>query len=205
MNFNDQKCKNWKKLTIWYYLLYVLEDRVVVQGNWRVWFHFLQINSEWYKIVYLHIKLCKNIKTKYTLINCLFFSPLTISSFHQTPFLSKVNFLCLRAFISCSTVVPMSAWMATADVTELCNSSAQMSTWMTLTLLWKRGGLPKCNIQLSLAPSSKTTSHCCRAVVLALATQRSSVSGTTPLPIGVGKNGRPVEKISRCTGFSALP
>jgi hypothetical protein len=60
---------------------------------------------------------------------------------------------------------------------------------MVLTAGLNRGGAPKCNIQLSLAPNSSITSASCRALDRAAATLSLLESGTTPLPIGVGRKG----------------
>lgn len=52
-----------------------------------------------------------------------------------------------------------------------------------------RGGKPKCKIQLNLAPIRTTKSAYFKAVDLAALIFNEWESGTTPFPIGVGKNG----------------
>ena len=52
-----------------------------------------------------------------------------------------------------------------------------------------RGGAPKWRIQLRRAPIRKMTSAFWSAKVRAGATESGLSSGTTPLPIGVGRNG----------------
>lgn len=61
------------------------------------------------------------------------------------------------------------------------------------------GGKPKCNIQFNLAPTNKMTSASPKAVDLAADTFRLLESGTTPLPIGVGKNGNFVDSMNFIT------
>lgn len=71
-------------------------------------------------------------------------------------------------------------------------SSGWISIWIILTLGENLGGRPKCNIQLSLAPINTITSLYFKAKDRAELMFNRWESGTTPLPIGVGKNGIPV-------------
>lgn len=80
-----------------------------------------------------------------------------------------------------------------------------MSSWISLTSLLNLGGRPKWRIQLRRAPSKMMTSASFRAVDLAALILRGCESGTTPFPIGVGKNGIPVKLTRSLTYFSALP
>lgn len=66
--------------------------------------------------------------------------------------------------LTCRTTAFISPCRPMHDLILLHNSSAQISTWMTLTSLSNRGGWPKCKIQFSLAPSSRITSACCNAL-----------------------------------------
>jgi hypothetical protein len=83
------------------------------------------------------------------------------------------------------------------------SSSAATSTWTILTFGLNFGGSPKCRIQFNLAPRSKITSASFRAVLLADDAFNMELSGTTPLPIGVGRNGILVDEIKVLMATSA--
>lgn len=65
------------------------------------------------------------------------------------------------------------------------------------------GGNPKCKIQFNLAPTKTIKSLYFKAIERAGLIFSLCESGTTPLPIGVGKNGIPVESTKAVTYFSA--
>ena len=71
------------------------------------------------------------------------------------------------------------------------------------TFLLKRGGRPKCMIQLSRAPIRKTTSAFCSAWLRAAPTDSGWLSGITPLPIGEARNGSLVRSMKARTSSSA--
>ncbi|KAH3675631.1 hypothetical protein WICMUC_002548 [Wickerhamomyces mucosus] len=83
-------------------------------------------------------------------------------------------------------------------------SSEWLSTWTNLTFSLNLGTSPKCNIQFNLAPSKRTTSAYFSANDLADETLRGESSGMTPLPIGVGKNGRLYFSTKFLNSFDAL-
>ena len=82
-------------------------------------------------------------------------------------------------------------------------SAASMSSWMTRRSSRQRGGSPKCSIQFIRAPMRKTTSVFLSALVRAAETFIGWSSGTTPLPIGIGRKGSPVLSMNSRTSFSA--
>jgi hypothetical protein len=63
-------------------------------------------------------------------------------------------------------------------------------TCINLTCGSNLGGRPKCKIQLRRAPNKRIVSARCSAVVRADETQFTSLSSTTPFPIGVGRTGK---------------
>ena len=65
------------------------------------------------------------------------------------------------AALSCAVTAFASPTSATSAGTFVPISSAAMSIWMTRTFGLKRGGRPKCRIQLSRAPISSTRSAFC--------------------------------------------
>ena len=84
------------------------------------------------------------------------------------------------------------------------NSSGRISTYINLTSYLNLGGTPKCNIQLTLAPNRIIKSEFYKAVDLAEDTLLLWLSGTTPFPIGVGRNGNPVISMNSLIAFSDL-
>ena len=81
--------------------------------------------------------------------------------------------------------------------------SGAMSSWMIRTSGLKRGGRPKCMIQFSRAPSSRTRSAFCSAWERAAPTDSGWSSGITPLPIGEARNGSRVRSMKARTSSSA--
>ena len=71
------------------------------------------------------------------------------------------------------------------------------------TFLLKRGGWPKCMIQLSRAPMRKMTSASRKAWLRAAPTDNGWLSSTTPLPSGDARNGSWVRSMNARTSSSA--
>ena len=74
-----------------------------------------------------------------------------------------------------------------------------------MTLGLNLGGSPKCKIQFNLAPIKTITSDYFNAIDRAGLMFRGCESGTTPFPIGVGKNGTFKELTRFITSASACP
>ena len=122
--------------------------------------------------------------------------------FHQGAL--ELNFQSLRDLWSWPVTNFTSPRRFTAAVTLVSNSSGNTSTWMNLTSGLNLGGLPKCSIQFNLHPNSRTTSAYPKAVDLAGDIFWPCESWTTPLPMGVGRNGSPDALIKLLTTCSAL-
>jgi hypothetical protein len=105
--------------------------------------------------------------------------------------------------LSCATIALPSPTSATWVGAFWPIASGVMSSWTIFTFLLKRGGRPKCMIQLSRAPISTTTSAFCSAWLRAAPTDRGWVSGITPLPIGEARKGTLVRSMKARTSSSA--
>ena len=107
--------------------------------------------------------------------------------------------------MSWDTTILMSPTIPSSGFPEfLPISSAEMSTWINWAAGFHFGASPKWRIQLRRAPSISTTSASLSAVLRALAVLAGWESATTPLPIGVGRNGRFVLSMRSLITPSAL-